>query len=371
MLESSLATRFVEQIATYTEYNVNIMNEKGVIIASRDQDRVGSFHETAYNLIRDRREIAVVDEDNLYLGVHKGVNLLVVSEGEPVGVVGVTGDPEQVRGIALIIKMALETMIHYETEREQLFRQKSVHELFYFALFNEPEPSRERLREYAEKLSFDVERVRIPALLVYDAPVDTAQILGQLQQGLCGAQDMCWAPNDRHILIFKALPPHPQEAFSQFRGILGAWLEQMIPAAGCQRVLVGTMQCRLHYYHQGLSCCQWLEQQCPLSDTAVLFYDHIDDYVTDLLPMAQLHGIYNVFDHGLDADTKSGLTRLVGALRHNNYNLAQSSQELYIHKNTMAFRMNKVRALFGIDPLQRESDRTFLNFLGYYLQQKE
>ena len=41
MLEVSLAEKLIEQITKYTDYNVNIMNREGIIIASRNPDRIG------------------------------------------------------------------------------------------------------------------------------------------------------------------------------------------------------------------------------------------------------------------------------------------------------------------------------------------
>lgn len=49
MLENSLAEKLIEQVTKYTSYNVNIMNEQGVIIASRNPERIGKFHEVAWN----------------------------------------------------------------------------------------------------------------------------------------------------------------------------------------------------------------------------------------------------------------------------------------------------------------------------------
>ncbi|MFR3227950.1 MAG: sugar diacid recognition domain-containing protein, partial [Mediterraneibacter gnavus] len=37
----SLAEKLIEQVTKYTSYNVNIMNEQGVIIASRNPERIG------------------------------------------------------------------------------------------------------------------------------------------------------------------------------------------------------------------------------------------------------------------------------------------------------------------------------------------
>lgn len=36
MIDALLAKKFIERITQYTEYNVNIMDEKGIIIASKN-----------------------------------------------------------------------------------------------------------------------------------------------------------------------------------------------------------------------------------------------------------------------------------------------------------------------------------------------
>lgn len=44
MISKLLAEKFIEQVTEYTSYNVNIMDEDGVIIASRNSERVGQYH---------------------------------------------------------------------------------------------------------------------------------------------------------------------------------------------------------------------------------------------------------------------------------------------------------------------------------------
>lgn len=39
MISRDLARKFIEQVTQYTEFNVNIMDGDGTIIASRDPDR--------------------------------------------------------------------------------------------------------------------------------------------------------------------------------------------------------------------------------------------------------------------------------------------------------------------------------------------
>lgn len=56
------------------------------------------------------------------------------------GVVGVTGEVEKVREIAMIIKMSLETVIGYEKQQEDILYRRSVQEQFYIALFVQAPP---------------------------------------------------------------------------------------------------------------------------------------------------------------------------------------------------------------------------------------
>lgn len=57
MIKAALARKFIEQVAQYTDYNINIMNEQGVIIAGRDPERVGRFHDVAYYIITTNEDV--------------------------------------------------------------------------------------------------------------------------------------------------------------------------------------------------------------------------------------------------------------------------------------------------------------------------
>ena len=49
MLENSLAEKLIEQVTKYTSYNVNIMNEQGVIIAiPRESESFMKLHGRSY-----------------------------------------------------------------------------------------------------------------------------------------------------------------------------------------------------------------------------------------------------------------------------------------------------------------------------------
>ena len=48
-----------------------------------------------------------------------GYSALLTPNGKACGVIGVTGNPSEVKSIAMIVKMSMETMLEYELEKEQ------------------------------------------------------------------------------------------------------------------------------------------------------------------------------------------------------------------------------------------------------------
>ena len=57
MISKELARRFIERVSKHTDYNINIMDENGIIIASRDPDRIGNYHEIAYRIVHGSEDI--------------------------------------------------------------------------------------------------------------------------------------------------------------------------------------------------------------------------------------------------------------------------------------------------------------------------
>ena len=166
MIEVDLARKFIEQITQYTDYNINIMNEQGYIIASRDSKRVGTFHEVAYHIITGKEDMAVTSGENDYPGVRPGINMVINIDGKRAGVVGITGDPEQIKPVALITKMAIEAMLKYEKQHEELMRRQNRKERFLSLLIHEEYTDPATQRSVARQLNYSEEMIRITIICI-------------------------------------------------------------------------------------------------------------------------------------------------------------------------------------------------------------
>ena len=95
-------------------------------------------------------------------------------------------------------------------------------------------------------------------------------------------------------------------------------------------------------------------------------------YVTDFLAE---HLVYQLSDSLLEHFFRTELTWLesnetavktIQALVENNMDLVSSAEYLFIHRNTMVFRMNQLKKYLNINPLHTDNDRFQLTLLYHY-----
>lgn len=111
-LVQSLAQEIVNRTMKIINRNINVMNEKGVIIGSGDKKRIDSIHEGAVRVIETQSGFEISESDTVELhGVKAGINLPINFHDQVVGVVGITGPPEEIRNYGELVKMAAEMIL--------------------------------------------------------------------------------------------------------------------------------------------------------------------------------------------------------------------------------------------------------------------
>lgn len=152
-LNKNIAEKIILELKDAIEYHINIINNNGFIIASTDLQRVDGYHEGALIVIENDGTEIIVEYDEQYRGCKKGVNLPIYFSNELVGVVGLTGNPNEVVKYARIIKKMTEMVLyeHFDlwnrTSREQvklLFVNDLISGNLHSSFFN----VEERLQKY-------------------------------------------------------------------------------------------------------------------------------------------------------------------------------------------------------------------------------
>ncbi|HHV13488.1 MAG TPA: CdaR family transcriptional regulator [Clostridiales bacterium] len=375
MLDNIFAERFIEKVTEYTNYNVNIMNEKGKIIASKDKERVGTFHEIAYRIIHGEEDIIVVEDNDNFVGVKSGINMSFRYDKRKVGVIGITGEPAEVKPIALMIKMSIETMLEYEIYKEKMLQRKNSKEQLMHYLRHGEQMDKEKVTELAKQLGYRENLIRIPILIESEYNADMEQLLSVIKKSeFHSSQDISSVSDEKQIIIFKHFNIEKTELFSKYKYLIGEYLNGFLNFIREENIkcklYIGTFQKKFERYHIAYHHCQWLRKNLVSNNLGFFFYDSIGDYMKSLIPVMELYNVFNVIEETMSQDFKDGLKETVGVLENSNYNLVESSKKLFIHKNTLIFRFNKIREYLDINPMQKSEDREFLNNLYYYLENK-
>lgn len=375
MISLELARRFIERVTKYTEYNVNIMDENGVIIASRDPERVGQYHVVAHQLILGKADLIEAETDTPH-NIRQGVNMVIEVDGKREGVVGVTGVPSEIRAAAMMTKMAIETMVRYERQQEERRRRENRKEQFIYLLTQVEDASHEELRTLAADLGFPEEMVRIPILL-RTRGADTEELLIRFRESrLHTPLDFSIAPDAQHVLVFKTIPEREGNLLTYYKSFILEYLSpirQDMEKAGWNACFyIGSFQENYKQYFHAYRHCKWLERHVSEAEAertgrVVFFYEHLHDYTQYILPMQELRSMFHICETRIPEKMKEMLVKTVLTLSRNNFNYVSAAKELYIHKNTLAYRLNQIRDITMLDPVGRAQDRALLVSFAVYL----
>lgn len=133
MLLPALAEKILREVRGVLKEEIIVVNTDGIIVSSTSPERVGAFHEGAFQSVknRDKRIITTEDEKKLK-GVKAGINLPVFFQKEVAAVIGITGDPEKVAPYGEIIRKMTELLISENFYSEQIDWQSRALEGFVF-----------------------------------------------------------------------------------------------------------------------------------------------------------------------------------------------------------------------------------------------
>ena len=105
-IKQDVAQQIVEAVKDVCAHDINFIDSKGIIFASTNKKRIGDFHEIGLQVIKTGKTIEV-DTDEGYFGTQKGVNIPFIDKGDVSAVIGISGEPKEVRKYAYLAQKSL------------------------------------------------------------------------------------------------------------------------------------------------------------------------------------------------------------------------------------------------------------------------
>lgn len=123
-LDPQIAETIVNSLKDIINHEINLFDTTGTIIASTDRSRIGTSHDGA-RLALSSRETVSIDNEHEFKGAKQGINVPVLFNDSPVAVIGITGQREEVEPFGNVIKKMTEILIRENWEQITRFDQRT------------------------------------------------------------------------------------------------------------------------------------------------------------------------------------------------------------------------------------------------------
>ncbi|BFN34810.1 sugar diacid recognition domain-containing protein [Vibrio harveyi] len=355
ILDHTLAQQIVDRTMSIIGHNINVMNAAGTIIGSGEAERIGQKHDGAVLALNHGDSLELDEQSCQSLqGVKPGINMLLHFKGEVVGVVGVTGKPEQIRAFAQLVKVTAELTIEQASLVEQLQWDRRHQEEFVSAWLNQ-QLNDSDLHDWAQRLCIDLvtQRVAVVIELIADnAPVSLSKVR-EVVDVLYRSEDkpLVAIMSMNEIVVLKPLRSSSTSNSDQSvleriqRRLTANQIDDVRLAIG--QYFDGAKQLPLSY--QSAKQVLAVGRRSHPEQTTLSFSEYrIPVLLAPLADSWQGEQLAQAMTSLASADKSGQLVKTLEAYFHANCNANDCANALFIHRNTLRYRLDKISEVTGI-----------------------
>lgn len=356
--------QIVEELRGTIDLNINIMDKTGCIIASTDSSRLGIFHSGAKKIIQQKMTELLIGDESCFEGAKRGINLPICINDEIVGVVGITGERDEVEPFAKVIKKMTEILISDQFQKDQnILIENTKNNFVYSWLFEtliDDEKEKEKFALSGKLLGIDIYVNRIAIILNVDNISEKERnddverqmlnnriikrikkILGEDEQNIVvqiGARIIILLHEDNLVNAY-AKGNNIKEQIEQNYSV--------IIAGGIGSIGRHPLEIRQSYKEAEMSC----DLMSSLKNMGIRIYGDVDmELLLQTIPDHNRNSFINKIFNKCSSKEVEAFMLLLRTLIENNGSIIQTADQLYLHKNTVQYRLSKLKELTGFDP---------------------
>lgn len=354
------AQSIVDEMKQSIRRDINIMDENGVILASTNPVRRGKLHQGALQVIRSGLPSLTIWENDPAAGVQKGINLPITLDGALVGVIGVTGDPEEVSIFGDIIKRMTEIMVEGARRQEQSELIERAKGLFVENWLFSDQPDWPALEVRGKLLGLDINAPYTVALL---------ELANRGESGYARAEDLS---EMRSGLILRMIQNHIRDDRNHFCAVIRSRI--IVLLCRCKRDAAYSRvqaMCRdIESYFAvpisaGISAPSavpadirrcYLEAQTANAVAAqssrgrVVFYDQVSlDFIVRSIPRSIKTDVQALIFSSCTAEERQTFTQTIDLYFEEDGDIRRCAQRRFVHRNTFQYHMDQLKKRTGYD----------------------
>lgn len=366
MLYYELCNKILNRLTPIFSKDVNIIGNDGIIIASSNKNRENTYHEGARICASSNRNIVITKENqHMYRGSKSGVNMPITYNNRVIGVVGITGTAEEVIPYGPLVKELVEMIINEMDSRiAKTSKINSRKEFFKDIIQDNDFKDMDSYIARAKLLEIDLE---VPRKMIFLKLLDSNRINYQNIEILFRDifnNEILNINNDKLVLMNSC--NSVDELIKKLLFELESNLDEKIK----YYFIIGEECKNLVDYHNVYSSMSVIESIIPNDTSEKVIY--MRDYEIRLLinglskesKKMYISKYINVFS-GKNKASKE-LLRTIKVYFINNMKVSDTAKSMYMHRNTVMYRLNKFKDLYGLDLSQPyECAKLYLGIIIY------
>lgn len=323
----------VRQVMGVIPYNINIMNERGIIIGSGDINRLNKVHEGALEALKKGQSIEIYKETKY---VKPGINIPIFFKDIPIGVIGITGEPDIVRPFGELVRAMAELLVNQDYILNQQNVIKQQKEEYLYELAYKTNPYTKKFIERGLFLGIDISIPRVAVVLHFES-LYRNKIESRLKV-LLRKTEYYLAINPENIVLFIH---YENSIINRIKNFIEENKDIKL------RIGIGRPNKILAYsLNEGIKA---LELGARLEkEKSIHKYEDLYFFSTlfNLSKDQRFVKLNELLQEGSQADL---LNTLINYIKFNGQ-VNKIAEALHIHRNTLNYRLEKIKELTGKDP---------------------
>lgn len=343
------ANEIVNTLKTIIQEDINFIAPDGYIIASSIESRVGDLHEGALVVSRTSKPL-IVTRDDEFRGARRGINLPVFYEQTLVAIVGITGDDSEIIQFSNVIVKMSEILIkeHFLNIQKQ-FKRENNRVIIELLINNKFSP--EIVNGKMEELGYDSNIFHY--LVVFDLLHDgtyNVELLNNIYNSIEKRIDFkdLFARIETKFIILSNEPSY--ESLLELVESIKDYIEKKYSirtTIGISEEMDGVSS-----FYTGFKQADMVVETGTNKGSGII--KQFDGLSLDLLFQGFANYVHIDFSSNIlknmDKNQRKETKELLMAYIRNNGSVMHASDQLFIHKNTLQYRLNKIHQKTGYNP---------------------
>lgn len=329
MMLIDIFKEFINVVQENKKYVIGLLNQNGNVVSCSKEDYIGCHF-----------DIANCDSKNMFY--------MIKVKNKDYGYIWVNGNDENLKMISTLLLDTFKTRLLYELNTRKLKQKVTKDDELIKNLINYEYFDLNHILDLINQLGIDKNKTRVAIYILNNKEFNVEEIMSLKLKN--DSKEMIYSLLDvNKLLIFKDVPSNLKnfelkKCIRKYIKSLNDWGMQ-----GCS-YMVGSMQNKLKRYIRSYKSCLWLVKNIKFSiDKPVFFTDYLFEYFVSKIQLDDVRCIFDFYNNrekNFDIDEFFNITN---HLFMNDYNITQTAEDLFFHKNTLIYKIKKYEKIFDID----------------------